>query len=592
MALGFSLRGLLGSLLLALVPAGEAATLASPQCDALAAWAQGLDAKDRWQLNSANEELWLPVHFSGPETEALFGKPVLAWSRDEAVALSKHARRCARQARRAKQKAESKALRALRHVAYYRVAPRLKRMEANRAKLEEELDALLGVAPSRPALLALASLREMGPGGAMAWEDRRKLRSAQDPASNHAGRVVAALRGLPDSATEDVRAPIEERFHEVRGLIVAELEQSLGAVPGSLEGLKGLETMLAGSREELAGALMEQDFISLETAAAARRDAIEAVLLDEARARLAAVPEDLEGLGAIEDIVSGPSAVVLSEPRLGELREAAAARRVAVEAAVLAEEMAKLAAVPETLQGLGAVDDIVSGPSAAALSEPRLGELREAAAARRQAISDALVAAEMAKLDDMPATLDGLQSLVSRERTVLRRLEGEVAAGSLAGFKGALAERYAELGREAFEEYSAALAALPETERGLKDLRALAGTVRAPVERMPEPVREEYAEVTAERRSVIAAAVEREEARLASLPLPGAVFVDSAGPRFEFRDDTRVYLTLTEEVTVEAEYEVDGDRIVFRTPQGNMVLSREGAWLKGHGLELKRQAEP
>jgi hypothetical protein len=39
---------------------------------------------------------------------------------------------------------------------------------------------------------------------------------------------------------------------------------------------------------------------------------------------------------------------------------------------------------------------------------------------------------------------------------------------------------------------------------------------------------------------------------------------------------------------VDAEEE-DGERVIIRVPQGNMVFTRSGAWIEGQGLKLKRK---
>ncbi len=40
---------------------------------------------------------------------------------------------------------------------------------------------------------------------------------------------------------------------------------------------------------------------------------------------------------------------------------------------------------------------------------------------------------------------------------------------------------------------------------------------------------------------------------------------------------------------MEGEFEEDGDRVIVRLPQGHMVFTRSGAWLKGNTMEMKRQ---
>ena len=42
------------------------------------------------------------------------------------------------------------------------------------------------------------------------------------------------------------------------------------------------------------------------------------------------------------------------------------------------------------------------------------------------------------------------------------------------------------------------------------------------------------------------------------------------------------------DVTVAGEYEQDGDKVIIKLPQASMVFRRDGPWLKGNGMELKR----
>ena len=75
------------------------------------------------------------------------------------------------------------------------------------------------------------------------------------------------------------------------------------------------------------------------------------------------------------------------------------------------------------------------------------------------------------------------------------------------------------------------------------------------------------------------------------MPLPGAVFVDrDIDAKLEFRNASRLYMTVFNQTT-EAEYELDGDRLIIRLPTGNQVLTRQGAWIRGADLNFKRQAK-
>ena len=64
----------------------------------------------------------------------------------------------------------------------------------------------------------------------------------------------------------------------------------------------------------------------------------------------------------------------------------------------------------------------------------------------------------------------------------------------------------------------------------------------------------------------------------------------NARAKFEFRERNRVYVTLFDEV-MEAGYDVDGNRVIVRLPGSNQVYTRQGVWICGNGLDLKRQVE-
>jgi len=98
-------------------------------------------------------------------------------------------------------------------------------------------------------------------------------------------------------------------------------------------------------------------------------------------------------------------------------------------------------------------------------------------------------------------------------------------------------------------------------------------------------------EAATKRRQEIVAAVEKQDSRLARLPLAGGLFLDGeTGAKLEFRNRSRVYLKMFNE-TKEAEYEVDGERVIIRLPTEDLVFMGEGPRIRGSGLNFKCQAE-
>lgn len=76
-----------------------------------------------------------------------------------------------------------------------------------------------------------------------------------------------------------------------------------------------------------------------------------------------------------------------------------------------------------------------------------------------------------------------------------------------------------------------------------------------------------------------------------SSPFSGT-YADEAGiTSYEFRADSRVKVSVLG-ATVDAEYTIDGDRVLVISPQGTVVLTRDGERLYGPmGLELVRQRD-
>jgi hypothetical protein len=158
-------------------------------------------------------------------------------------------------------------------------------------------------------------------------------------------------------------------------------------------------------------------------------------------------------------------------------------------------------------------------------------------------------------------------------------------------FGEAAKKRATKIGEASLRPFRKALEDVPENEEGLSELDKALNEIKGPIASLDAPIRARYTEVASKRREEIVAAVQKEDARLARLSLPGGVFVDrQSGAKIEFRNRSRLYLTIFNQMS-EAEYEVDGDRIIIRMPNGNQVFMKEGPWIKGQGLAFKRQSD-
>jgi len=523
------------------VPATPAsAAWQAPSCDALAQFAAAHfppkkkgRKPPRWKLSSTARDLWLPAVMKEDGTAALFGAPVLEWTATDAQKGMKQAKTCARKMKKAKRGRDAQRLGWLSAAFKQKIGHVLRKIEKAEKQLDGSLAALLAAPASRDALRATAALSRVKPGGKLDPADWRVLKTGTPPYSD-GNNALSALRNLPDWRSDEVRPRVQARYDALRQPVVDELGKEIMAAPATLDGLNGLPATLAATRKDLGGALTEADYAALDAAAATRREAIEAELVKV--------------------------------------------------------EIARLAAVPDGLPGLAAVQAVIAGPVVAAVSEPRKLEIRKAGIERRRGLADAVIAAELAGFDGLPQSYDGLRRFGQAEAAALGRLRGHDLGGGMTEFEHGVRTRKTALGRAAFDDFKTQLAALPEDVAGRKQLGGLDAESRRLLEGARRSVREAYQSAVAERRASIEAAVAREEARLARLPLEGAVFADRHGNKFEFRDGDRVYITFGGQVTHEAKYEEDGARVVLRTPQANMVMTRDGAWLKGNSFKLRRRA--
>jgi hypothetical protein len=81
-------RGWLVVAALALLAHPAEAQPRPPDCASLAAWAQGADRAARWTPNAIGSRIALAAAFFAPEAERLFGKPLLAWTAEEARSVA------------------------------------------------------------------------------------------------------------------------------------------------------------------------------------------------------------------------------------------------------------------------------------------------------------------------------------------------------------------------------------------------------------------------------------------------------------------------------------------------------------------------
>jgi hypothetical protein len=464
-----------------------------------------------------------------------FGKPVLSWTVADAKAAMMQAQKCGKKAWNEKRKQDAGVFRTIRGSLNRNVISVLGVITRANKEIEQAWQALIALPPSKDGLRVIATLDRMGTGGAMEPADWRVLTGGGHTADYMHGRtIVTRLRKMPDARTEARRPAIAERYAILRRGVMENLQQTLSAGAPTFEGLVSLDTTLSTTHEELGPALTEDDYAALEQTATARRSVIETKLLEE--------------------------------------------------------QLNSIASAPTTLDGLVVINNVLTGAIAKALKEPNSSTLQNTGLERREIIGSALADSEIAKLDDFPETLEGLHRLQEFEVRHIGSLAKQITGAPLVKFQTAVDDRFAVIGKAALSEYEDELDALAENEVGMRAFEQFQQDNAGVVERLSPVTRMGYLKASRQRFQELEEGVEDEQLRLAKLPLRNSVFVQQHGPTFEFRKKQRVYMSYGGN-TIEGEYEEDDDRVIVRFPDSNMVFTRDGGWLRGNGMDLKRKMD-
>ncbi len=521
--------------------AGEAAAIKSPGCADLAAFGREVDLKQATPINKAEGRITIPTALAGPKVQQLFGVPALAWTPDDVAAASKLITDCGNQAKKAKDTVTYQGLQAA-WAGVGAIRQTTGAIAGNQQKLEQWHKTLLQDEPSRPAVVVLTILSDAKDGTAAGI--KRVLQELKDhstrvngwsPVHTHAQNFVTALNDAPTAAWDPLFPPLEKRAEELRRWAMKDAGDALAAVPMTPDGLRLLDNAVKKNKLELTGGLTPAQLADLDLAGAARRNAIE---------------DDLA-----------------------------------------AKELAQINNAPANEQGLNALRAEQASPVRALLAANRVAALNTRLAARRDEIGNAVADEQIKRLDPFPDTLAGLREIDTFKNNTGRGLETLAGPAPAQRFREAATKRATEIGKAAFVTFNKALGEMPATAEGLTALDGALEQVRGPVGSLDASVRSQYLDAASKRRAEIVEAVQKEDARLAKLPLSGAVFAEPGGDgaKLEFRSGSKVYVTVFKDQTIAADYETDGDKVIVKLPGGNQVLTRDGAWIKGSGMNLKRQ---
>lgn len=503
----------IGMTLAVATPAVSAAT-----CAELEAWAARIDKRQVWTLNSLDARLRLYEAFRAPEFAALFGKPALELGDADVQAAAGALGRCAQEARAARRTAQHKQLAGAQAEFTRRLAPLLVQVRNAHAQRDASLAALEALPPSRALLRSLDTLRYAG--------TDKDLRPGT--AIPEGRQLVGALARLPQEAAVEAQPRLAALHARVRDAVLDEAVSGLAATPATVAGVGALEQSLRTMTYELGPALDSEGAALLEQTATARRAAIVAALLAEAEAVVTALPDSVDGARELPSTVqrlSNELRRIADAAALATLERAAQAKRERIEAALVAdakaavdamgEGVAGLAALqgalhlpamqalspagrdaviaharerrgvvleglittagaqPATSQGLGALAGMLRDPGTGYLDAGERARLHDAVLARRRAIADELLAAPIAKLATFEANLDGTKALVTYRNETLARLGQDLAAVELAPFEDAYGRHLARTGDGALSAFEKALAKLPDEPGGIAAIKQM-----------------------------------------------------------------------------------------------------------------------
>jgi hypothetical protein len=573
---------------LALPPAR--ADLPQPSCEALAGWTEGFGPRQGWapnELGLGGRDRFNAL-FADPRTAALFGKPVLDWTPEEAKALAPHLAACADTLRRAGNREASGTLGTLRIQAGREVANYLAALAEARAAVPRTLGELAEAPPSVGLLRFLDAASGIGTQGDAPAQANRAASGLSGPARNGARALLGALRDVPQDEVAALMAPAAERLPALRTRLREAAAAELDAMPATIAGLQSLDRRAQQMLTEYAPALGEAETRALQAAVAARRTAIGAALRDDLIRQAGLAPETIIGaqmLTRIAQQASGPYADALGLQGVAAVNAALRERRAVIGAALVKDTLGGIAGMPGHANALRQLQQIeTQQPNAAffaAVGPDGLREIRTAAAARRVALGAEIAADLREQIGEVRTDVDGFEAL---DLLLPAALMEVLPPADAAALKQAAAERRGRIAEAALPGFRAQLARLPATD---ESLAMIDDTVLPGVADWPDSAEAEKARFVAlaqERRAAILAAVNRAEAG----SMRGRIY-EGEMVKIEFLDRTRVVLTAPGAPPVPGTYTEESDgRVSITAGQMSMVMTREGRRLVAGPVEIRR----
>ncbi|HKU69910.1 MAG TPA: hypothetical protein VJQ51_03640, partial [Burkholderiales bacterium] len=425
-------------------PHAADAAIKVPGCAELTTFAKEIDLTKMVPLNHAQGQGALPAAYMGPRVRDVFGQPTLAWSQDDLAQVVKQAGDCINEAKKARNAGDIQTLTVL-WQSLGHVRSTLGAIAVVDQRLDQRLKLLVDAEPSRPALASatiiakaaredtLASLQT----ASQALKENSVQVNAWHPVHAHAQAMIDLLREEPTQGWQRVIPPLEKRAAELQRWAVDDAKAAINATPETLEGLRALPAVVTKTKGDLGKWLPAAELASLDTAAEARRNAIEDSFVTKVVATMEAAP-----------------------------------------------------ATPETLVQLRALQQ--PNPLRQMLSPQRVAALDAKLDARRAVIGDAVTDAQIKRLDSFPETMIGLQQLDAFKGETARGIEQFVGPAAATRFREAAVKRATRIGEAAFTPFQTAVRDLPETEDGLARLDRTLAEMKGPVATLDPSLQARY----------------------------------------------------------------------------------------------------
>jgi hypothetical protein len=639
--------GLVAALALGLSATPARAQLATPSCPALVKWAEGYDQRAGWRPNEATARPVFAALFAEDSTAALFGKPVLAWTPEEANALGPVLAACASEQQRARNTAVSRALSGLRVQATREVPRYLTALATARRTIPPSLEALGPAEASLPLLAFYLALADVPEGDAMQRANTYAARQPRGPVQDAARAVVAALRDLPQAEMAPAVQPAAAaQIPALRRSLRETLVDEIDAVELSAAGLRVLDRHAQSAARDYAPLLGPEEMRLVEAALAARRGAIGENARDELirQAGAAALtPQGLQELARLEQHVRQQQANTLGEAGVTAVVAAIETRRGEIGTALRDGIIAQVQAVPPTVQGAQMLDRIAQQTQQQ--QEPLIGRaginaVLASIETRRREIGVTVRDGLLTSIAGLPANPETLQMLRGVETQMAPQVAAVLGAEGARAVRQAAAERRAALGAEvgaaivkeiagtpvgpeAFQAldrrsdptllallpveqagqvrtaaetrrkqiteallpaFQRELAALPETDESLRRIDAEVLPEIAALPGSAADAKAALSEAATARRAAILAAVNRAEAG----SLRGRIY---EGPmmKLEFIDRSRVIATVLINPPAAGTYTEESDgRVIVEVNSQSMVFTREGRRLVAGPIAVTR----